>query len=90
MFQFQQDIGTEVELLELSGKLFVQPYAEPIRSSPNQENDFETSSGCRFSGGSYHSQTEVEADDSEEHDGDSDEDGSFPIARTVEAISECF
>ena len=93
LFHFQQDIGTELDLLYDYGKLFVRHIEEHPHFSANVQNSFGTVGGRRQSHEPSLGEVGVVGDvndgDLESEYDDMEEDESIPFKRTVDCISDC-
>ena len=95
LFHFQQDIITELDMLNSIGKLFVQRHVERSPLSSNTQLVFKTVSDCSMTRDQSHDHPGVVGDDynydEEDNPEEDDEEGSsIQVIRTVESISDCF
>ena len=95
LFHFQQDIITELDMLNSIGKLFVRRHVERSPLSSNTQLVFKTVSDCSMTRDQSHDHPGVVGDDynydEEDNPEEDDEEGSsIQVIRTVESISDCF
>ena len=94
LFHYQQDIGTELDLLYDNGKLFVQQHEEPSHVVPSTQSSSRTVQGRSLSEEPSLNQLGVGGDDincgGEAEEDDLEKDESINIKRTVDSICDCF
>ena len=94
LFRYQQDIGTELDLLYDNGKLFVQQHEEPSHVVPSTLSSSRTIQGRSLSEEPPPSRLGVSGDDindgGQAEENDREEDESINIKRTVDSICDCF
>ena len=94
LFHFQQDIGTELDLLYNCGKLFISRPDNYSRSSPRTQNTSQAIIGSSLSSEPSISASGVVVDQIDEGfqfvEDDNGEDETVPIQMSVDSICDCF